>query len=259
MSAATTHTNTVSDTASTTSSNTATPLLEIKGIVAGYGRVEVLHQVSLTVRQGEIVSLIGGNGAGKSTTLMCISGILALRGGEIHFAQQRIDGVRADKLVARGLVQVPEGRRIFPRMTVLENLMMGAYCRNDRAGIAADLEKVYALFDILKLRSTQLGGTLSGGEQQMLAIGRAIMSKPQLLMMDEPSMGIAPILVTKIFDAVRALNQEGLTILLVEQNARAALRLSHRGYVLETGRVVLADDSARLLVDPRVLESYLGE
>ena len=144
-------------------------------------------------------------------------------------------------------------------MTVLENLMMGAYCRNDRAGIAADLEKVYALFDILKLRSTQLGGTLSGGEQQMLAIGRAIMSKPQLLMMDEPSMGIAPLLVTKIFEAVRALNQEGLTILLVEQNARAALRLSHRGYVLETGRVVLADESKRLLVDPRVLESYLGE
>jgi branched-chain amino acid transport system ATP-binding protein len=255
MSAATTFTNTAS-----TSANTgATPLLEIKGIVAGYGRVEVLHQISLTVNQGEIVSLIGGNGAGKSTTLMCISGILALRGGEIHFAQQRIDGTRADKLVARGLVQVPEGRRIFPRMTVLENLMMGAYCRNDRAGIAADLEKVYALFDILKLRSTQLGGTLSGGEQQMLAIGRAIMSKPQLLMMDEPSMGIAPLLVTKIFEAVRALNQEGLTILLVEQNARAALRLSHRGYVLETGRVVLADESARLLVDPRVLESYLGE
>jgi branched-chain amino acid transport system ATP-binding protein len=167
--------------------------------------------------------------------------------------------VRADKLVGRGLVQVPEGRRIFPRMTVLENLMMGAYGRHDRDGIARDLEHVYALFDILKQRSAQLGGTLSGGEQQMLAIGRAIMSKPRLLMMDEPSMGIAPLLVARIFEAVRELNRSGLTILLVEQNARAALRLAHRGYVLETGRITLADDASKLLVDPRVLASYLGE
>ena len=234
-------------------------LLSVRGIVAGYGSVEVLHEVSLEVREGEIVSLIGGNGAGKSTTLMCTSCIVPVRRGEIHFGGSRIDGTRADRLVGRGLVQVPEGRRIFPRMTVLENLMMGAYGRNDRPGIARDLERVYALFDILRQRSTQLGGTLSGGEQQMLAIGRAIMSKPRLLMMDEPSMGIAPLLVAKIFEAVKALNAEGLTILLVEQNARAALRLAHRVYVLETGRITLADDASKLLVDPRVLASYLGE
>ena len=234
-------------------------LLSIKGIVAGYGSVEVLHQVSLEVNEGEIVTLIGGNGAGKSTTLMCASGIVPLRGGEIQFDGRRIDGTRADLLVGRGLVQVPEGRRIFPRMTVLENLMMGAYGRDDKPAIARDLEQVYALFEILRQRSSQLGGTLSGGEQQMLAIGRAIMSKPRLLMMDEPSMGIAPLLVAKIFEAVKALNAGGLTILLVEQNARAALKLAHRGYVLETGRVTLADDAAKLLVDPRVREAYLGD
>ena len=234
-------------------------LLSIKGIVAGYGSVEVLHQVSLEVNEGEIVTLIGGNGAGKSTTLMCTSGIVPLRGGEIHFDGKRIDGTRADLLVGRGLVQVPEGRRIFPRMTVLENLMMGAYGRDDKPAIARDLEQVYALFEILRQRSSQLGGTLSGGEQQMLAIGRAIMSKPRLLMMDEPSMGIAPLLVAKIFEAVKALNAGGLTILLVEQNARAALKLAHRGYVLETGRVTLTDDAAKLLVDPRVREAYLGD
>ncbi|MEY2795686.1 MAG: hypothetical protein RIR10_1402 [Planctomycetota bacterium] len=239
------------------------PLLEIKGIVAGYGSVEVLHEVSLEVREGEIVTLIGGNGAGKSTTLMCASGVVPLRAGEIVFAGERIaqvgGGVRADLLVPRGLVQVPEGRRIFPRMTVLENLMMGAYTRNDPAGVQKDLAHVYELFDILKKRSSQLGGTLSGGEQQMLAIGRAILSKPRLLMMDEPSMGIAPLLVARIFEAVKELNRGGLTILLVEQNARAALRLAHRGYVLETGRITLSDDAQKLLVDPRVLASYLGE
>ena len=246
--------------AATTSAKT---LLSVEGLVAGYGSVEVLHKVSLEVREGEIVTLIGGNGAGKSTTLMCISGIVPLRGGEIRFGGERIadasGGVRADKLVGRGLVQVPEGRRIFPRMTVLENLMMGAYGRDDRAGIARDLEHVYALFDILKQRAAQLGGTLSGGEQQMLAIGRAIMSKPRLLMMDEPSMGIAPLLVARIFEAVRELNRDGLTILLVEQNARAALKLATRGYVLETGRMIISDDAAKLLDDPRVREAYLGD
>jgi branched-chain amino acid transport system ATP-binding protein len=245
------------------SKGSAEPLLSVKGLVAGYGSVEVLHEVSLEVREGEIVTLIGGNGAGKSTTLMCISGIVPVRGGEIRFAGEKISdgsgGVRADKLVGRGLVQVPEGRRIFPRMTVLENLMMGAYGRDDKDGIARDLEHVYSLFDILKQRSAQLGGTLSGGEQQMLAIGRAILSKPRLLMMDEPSMGIAPLLVARIFEAVRELNREGLTILLVEQNARAALKLATRGYVLETGRVTLTDDAAKLLVDPRVREAYLGD
>ena len=241
----------------TTSSTT--PLLEIRGITAGYGSIEVLHGISLEVREGEIVSLIGGNGAGKSTTLHCISCLVGLRAGEVRFAGESLANVAAHEIVGRGLVQVPEGRKIFPRMTVLENLRMGAYSRNDRAGIESDLEEVYALFEILKSRTSQLGGTLSGGEQQMLAIGRALMSRPKLLMMDEPSMGIAPLLVTKIFEAVKALRTRGLTILLVEQNARAALKLADRGYVLETGRIVLEGTGAALLSDPRVQAAYLGE
>lgn len=241
----------------TTSSTT--PLLDIRGITAGYGSIEVLHGISLEVREGEIVSLIGGNGAGKSTTLHCISCLVGLRAGEVRFAGESLANVAAHEIVGRGLVQVPEGRKIFPRMTVLENLRMGAYSRNDRAGIESDLEEVYALFEILKSRTSQLGGTLSGGEQQMLAIGRALMSRPKLLMMDEPSMGIAPLLVTKIFEAVKALRTRGLTILLVEQNARAALKLADRGYVLETGRIVLEGTGAALLSDQRVQAAYLGE
>ena len=241
----------------TTSSTT--PLLELREITAGYGSIEVLHGISLEVREGEIVSLIGGNGAGKSTTLHCISCLVGLRAGEVRFAGESLANVAAHEIVGRGLVQVPEGRKIFPRMTVLENLRMGAYSRNDRAGIESDLEEVYALFEILKSRTSQLGGTLSGGEQQMLAIGRALMSRPKLLMMDEPSMGIAPLLVAKIFEAVKALRTRGLTILLVEQNARAALKLADRGYVLETGRIVLEGTGAALLSDPRVQAAYLGE
>jgi len=241
----------------TTSSTT--PLLELREITAGYGSIEVLHGISLEVREGEIVSLIGGNGAGKSTTLHCISCLVGLRAGEVRFAGESLANVAAHEIVGRGLVQVPEGRKIFPRMTVLENLRMGAYSRNDRAGIESDLEEVYALFEILKSRTSQLGGTLSGGEQQMLAIGRALMSRPKLLMMDEPSMGIAPLLVTKIFEAVKALRTRGLTILLVEQNARAALKLADRGYVLETGRIVLEGTGAALLSDQRVQAAYLGE
>ena len=241
----------------TTSSTT--PLLELRGITAGYGSIEVLHGISLEVREGEIVSLIGGNGAGKSTTLHCISCLVGLRAGEVRFAGESLANVAAHEIVGRGLVQVPEGRKIFPRMTVLEILRMGAYSRNDRAGIESDLEEVYALFEILKSRTSQLGGTLSGGEQQMLAIGRALMSRPKLLMMDEPSMGIAPLLVTKIFEAVKALRTRGLTILLVEQNARAALKLADRGYVLETGRIVLEGTGAALLSDQRVQAAYLGE
>lgn len=236
-----------------------TPLLELREITAGYGSIEVLHGISLEVREGEIVSLIGGNGAGKSTTLHCISCLVGLRAGEVRFAGEPLANVAAHEIVGRGLVQVPEGRKIFPRMTVLENLRMGAYSRNDRAGIESDLEEVYALFEILKSRTSQLGGTLSGGEQQMLAIGRALMSRPKLLMMDEPSMGIAPLLVAKIFEAVKALRTRGLTILLVEQNARAALKLADRGYVLETGRIVLEGTGAALLSDPRVQAAYLGE
>jgi branched-chain amino acid transport system ATP-binding protein len=235
------------------------PLLELRDLRAGYGPVDVLHGISLEVRAGEIVCLIGANGAGKSTTLMCISRINRLRGGTVRFDGADITGVRADRLVSRGLAQVPEGRRIFPRLTVLENLEMGAYARSDREGIAKDLDGVFRLFPVLKERTGQLGGTLSGGEQQMLAIGRALMGKPRLLMMDEPSMGIAPILVSRIFAAIKELRDRGMTILLVEQNARAALRLSDRGYVLETGRITLADTGAALLASPKVREAYLGE
>jgi branched-chain amino acid transport system ATP-binding protein len=235
------------------------PLLELRDVRAGYGPVDVLHGLTIEVRRGEIVCLIGANGAGKSTTLMCISRINRLRGGSIHFDGTDITGERADRLVPRGLAQVPEGRRIFPRLSVLENLEMGAYTRSDRDAIAADLEEVFRLFPVLRERTAQLGGTLSGGEQQMLAIGRALMGRPRLLMMDEPSMGIAPILVSRIFEAIRTLRDRGMTILLVEQNARAALRLSDRGYVLETGRIILADTGTALLASPKVREAYLGE
>ncbi len=237
----------------------AAPLLELRDVRAGYGPVDVLHGISLEVRRGEIVSLIGANGAGKSSTLMCISRINPLRGGSIRLDGADITGERADRLVPRGLAQVPEGRRIFPRLTVLENLEMGAYTRSDRDGIATDLEDAFRLFPVLRERTGQLGGTLSGGEQQMLAIGRALMGRPRLLMMDEPSMGIAPILVSRIFEAIRELRDRGMTILLVEQNARAALRLSDRGYVLETGRIILADTGTALLASPKVREAYLGE
>ncbi|MFO0828570.1 MAG: ABC transporter ATP-binding protein [Phycisphaerales bacterium] len=234
-------------------------MLEVRGLRAGYGAIDVLHDIALEVRQGEIVSLIGANGAGKTSTLMCISRINRIRAGSIHFAGADITNTAAHDLVKLGLAQVPEGRRIFPRLTVRENLEMGAYLRRDRSGIEADQNEVFELFPVLSERLDQLGGTLSGGEQQMLAIGRAIMSKPKLLMMDEPSMGIAPILVTRIFEAIRELRSRGMTVLLVEQNARAALKLSDRGYVLETGRVVLTDTGAALLASPRVREAYLGD
>lgn len=236
-----------------------TAMLSVDRVSASYGAVAALQEISLEVRRGEIVTLIGANGAGKSTTLMAISRVKPLRGGEITFDGVRITGMPAHRVVGLGLAQVPEGRRIFPRLTVLENLEMGAYLRNDRAGISADLSHVYDLFPVLRDRTKQAGGTLSGGEQQMLAIGRALMSRPRLLMMDEPSMGIAPLLVARIFEAVKRLQSEGMTILLVEQNARAALKLADRGYVIETGRIVLADRAEALLVDPRVQEAYLGE
>ncbi len=235
------------------------PMLQVEGIRAGYGPIEVLRGVSLRVEQGEIVTLIGANGAGKTSTLMCVSGIQPLRGGRITFLGEDIAKVPAHALVGKGLAQVPEGRKIFPRLTVFENLEMGAYLRRDKDGIAADYERVYALFPILRDRRKQLGGTLSGGEQQMLAIGRALMSRPKLLLMDEPSMGVAPMLIAKIFEAVRQLNQQGMTILLVEQNAHAALKLAQRGYVLEGGSIALEDSAQNLLSDPRVREAYLGE
>ncbi|MBM4007385.1 MAG: ABC transporter ATP-binding protein [Planctomycetes bacterium] len=234
-------------------------MLQVQGLCAGYGPIDVLHEVGLEVRAGEIVSLIGANGAGKSSTLRCISRILRARAGSLRFEGRDLGALPAHEVVACGLAHVPEGRRIFPRLTVRENLEMGAYRRNDRDGITKDLHHVHALFPILRDREKQQGGTLSGGEQQMLAIGRALMSRPRMLMMDEPSMGIAPILVARIFEAVKQLRAEGMTILLVEQNARAALRLSDRAYVMETGRITLAGTGAELLQDRRVQEAYLGD
>ncbi len=233
------------------------PLLTVKNISARYGAIAALHEVTVEVHEGEIVSLIGANGAGKSTTLMSISGIVPICGGSIEWCGSRLDGVPADRIVAQGIAQVPEGRRVFPRLTVRENLEMGAYLQRRDSG--AQWRQVHDLFPVLQERADQFAGTLSGGEQQMLAIGRALMSRPRLLMMDEPSMGIAPLLVARIFDAVKSLNRAGLTVLLVEQNARAALRLSTRGYVLETGRTTFAGPAAELLGDDRIQRAYLGE
>jgi branched-chain amino acid transport system ATP-binding protein len=236
----------------------APALLELSGVVAGYGAISVLKGISLRVEAGEIVTLIGANGAGKTTTLMCISGVRPLTSGTIHFAGAAIAGLPAHEIVRCGVAQVPEGRKIFPRLTVLENLTMGAFTRRD-GGVAGDLERILQLFPVLAERRRQLGGTLSGGEQQMLAIGRALMSRPRLLIMDEPSMGVAPLLVAKIFETIGRLNRDGLAVLLVEQNARLALKLARRGYVLETGTMVLTDRAERLLDHPRVREAYLGE
>jgi branched-chain amino acid transport system ATP-binding protein len=213
--------------------------------------------VSLEIREGEIVTLIGANGAGKTTTLNAISGLLRPRSGSITYAGHPLSGVPAYEVVTRGLSQSPEGRKIFPRMSVRENLEMGAFSR-PRQDLKADFERVFDLFPILRERESQPGGTLSGGEQQMLAMGRALMAGPKLLMLDEPSMGLAPMLVEKIFDIVREINAQGTTILLVEQNAHVALEISSRGYVLETGRVTLSDDASALLKNPHVQEAYLG-
>jgi branched-chain amino acid transport system ATP-binding protein len=234
-------------------------MLELAGVDAFYGAVQVLHGVSLRVDEGEIVTLVGANGAGKSTTLMTISGVVAARGGEIRFAGRPILGFEPHRIAALGIVQVPEGRRVFPGLTVAENLEMGAYLRRDPDGIAADREEVWGLFPILRERRHQGAGTLSGGEQQMLAIGRALMARPRLLLLDEPSLGLAPLLVKGIFQCIRDLNaRHGTTILLVEQNANQALRISRRGYCLENGRVTLSGGGMALLEDPRVRRAYLG-
>ena len=234
-------------------------LLEVDGIETYYGNIQALKGVSLSVDRGEIVTLIGSNGAGKTTTLRTISGILRPRKGNVRFEGKRIDNVPPDQLVKLGIAHSPEGRRIFSRMTVQENLEMGAFARNDRAGIAQDLDRVLTLFPRLKERMVQRGGTLSGGEQQMLAIGRALMSRPQVLLLDEPSMGLSPILVETIFNIIRDLNATGSTILLVEQNALLALQVAHRGYVIETGQIVLEDTGQSLLKSERVRKAYLGE
>ncbi|WP_030439399.1 ABC transporter ATP-binding protein [Actinoplanes subtropicus] len=233
-------------------------LLELDNISLAYGRIQALHGISLTVGQGEIVALIGANGAGKSTTMRAISGLRPVSQGSIKFDGKDITRLRADLRVVRGVSQSPEGRGIFPGMSVRENLEMGAYTRRVRAEIDEDLERVFGLFPRMKEREKQSGGTLSGGEQQMLAVGRALMSRPKLLLLDEPSMGLAPMLIQQIFDIIVEINQQGTTILLVEQNAQQALSRAHRAYVLETGRIVKAGTGAELLHDPAVKDAYLG-
>jgi branched-chain amino acid transport system ATP-binding protein len=234
-------------------------MLVLEGLDVFYGHIQALHGLSLEVREGEIVTLIGSNGAGKTTTLRAVSGLLAPRRGRVVFRGEDIGGLRADRVVGLGIAHAPEGRRIFTNLTVLENLEMGAYLVRDRRRNEERLERVFGLFPRLKERLDQSGGTLSGGEQQMLAIGRALMARPSLLLLDEPSLGIAPILVQEIFREIAAINREdGTTILLVEQNAHVALGLASRGYVIETGRIVLEDAAGALLQNPQVREAYLG-
>jgi len=234
------------------------PLLELQDVHSYYGNIHALKGISLTVDKGEIVTLIGANGAGKSTTLRTISGIIKPRQGAVKLAGERIDELPAHKVVERGVLQSPEGRRIFPRLSVQENLEMGAFTRTDKDGIAQDMERVFGLFPRLKERATQRGGTLSGGEQQMLAIGRALMGAPKVLLLDEPSMGLAPVLVEQIFSIIKDINKQGITILLVEQNALMALGIAHRGYVLQTGQIVLADSAQGLSENETVQKAYLG-
>lgn len=238
--------------------STASPLLELRDVHTYYGNIHALKGISITVNKGEIVTLIGSNGAGKSTTLRTISGILHPRQGQVLLEGQRIDQVPAHDVVKRGVLQSPEGRRIFPRLTVRDNLEMGAFTRNDRAGIDEDLERIYNLFPRLRERMNQKGGTLSGGEQQMLAMGRAMMGRPRVLLLDEPSMGLAPVLVEQIFNIVKEINDQGTTVLLVEQNALMALGIAHRGYVLQTGQIVLADNAQALSENEMVQKAYLG-
>jgi branched-chain amino acid transport system ATP-binding protein len=234
-------------------------MLEVKDLQVAYGRVRAVKGISFAVEQGQVVTLVGTNGAGKTTTLKTISGLLRPESGEIWFEGQRIDKAPAHEVVTRGLAHSPEGRRIFPRLSVEENLMLGAFARRDRAGIGKDLDRVFALFPILAERRGQPAGTFSGGEQQMLAIGRAMMSRPKLLMLDEPSMGLSPLMMQRIMTTINELRSEGVTILLVEQNAQAALSLADHGYVLEVGKIVLDGTGRALLTDENVRKAYLGE
>jgi len=236
-----------------------TPLLEIRGLQVAYGGIRAIKGVDLEVRAGETVTLIGANGAGKSTTLRAITGLVSPAAGTIRFDGQSIVGTPPFALVRRGLAMVPEGRGVFPQLTVIENLAMGAYVREDKATIAADIERVMGLFPRLRERAAQSAGTLSGGEQQMLAIGRAMMSRPRLLLLDEPSMGLAPVIVQTVFEVIAAIAAEGVTMLLVEQNANLALQASHRAYVLDSGEITLSGPSSQLLADPKVRAAYLGE
>lgn len=233
-------------------------MLEVKDLVVAYGRVKAVKGITFKVEEGQIVCLLGTNGAGKSTTLRTISGLLKPQSGTITFEGKRIDGTPAHQIVTRGIAQSPEGRRLFPRMSVEDNLMLGAFARKDRSGLRADIQRVYDLFEVLGQRRNQPAGLFSGGEQQMLAIGRAMMSRPRLLMLDEPSMGLSPIMTQTIMRTIRELQSEGVTVLLVEQNAQAALTLSDYGYVLEVGRIMFSDRGRALLGDDRVKRAYLG-
>ena len=235
------------------------PILELKNVHTYYGNIHALKGISCAIPAGDIACLIGANGAGKSTTLLTIFCIQRAAKGEIRFKGKTIHRLRPEQVAVQGISQAPEGRQIFPRMTTLENLEMGAYLRNDKSEVANDMEWVFGLFPVLKDRSRQLGGTLSGGEQQMLAIGRAIMSRPKLLLLDEPSLGLAPKLVERIFETILEINKMGVTIFLVEQNAHMALSISNTGYVMETGRIVLTDNAAALLQNEKVKKAYLGE
>jgi branched-chain amino acid transport system ATP-binding protein len=234
-------------------------LLEVTGLRVAYGGIQAVRSITFHVKQGEMVALIGANGAGKTSTLKALARLLNAAGGSVRYCGKEISALPPHRLISEGIALVPEGRGVFPRMSIVENLLMGAYCRKDKAEIAADTDHVFSLFPRLKERAQQLAGTLSGGEQQMLAIGRALMSRPKLLLLDEPSMGLAPLMVQKIFEVIRTVAEEGMTVLLVEQNAKLALEVSQRGYVMESGEITLTDDSARLLENPKVREAYLGE
>ena len=234
-------------------------MLEVNKLRVAYGGIQAVRDISFHVDQGEMVALIGANGAGKTSTLKALARLLNAAGGSVRYCGKEISTLAPHQLVGEGIALVPEGRGVFPRMSIVENLLMGAYCRRDPDGIAADTEHVFSLFPRLKERAQQLAGTLSGGEQQMLAIGRALMSRPKLLLLDEPSMGLAPLMVQKIFEVICTVAREGMTVLLVEQNAKLALEVSQRGYVMESGEITLTGDSAGLLANPKVREAYLGE
>jgi branched-chain amino acid transport system ATP-binding protein len=234
-------------------------LLKVSGLKVAYGGIQAVKGVDFEVREGELVTLIGSNGAGKTTTMKAITGLLAMNEGDIHYLGQSIRGKGAWDMVKQGLAMVPEGRGVFTRMTITENLQMGAHIRNDKPEIAADMDKVFTIFPRLKERKDQLAGTMSGGEQQMLAMGRALMSRPKVLLMDEPSMGLSPIMVDKIFEVVRDVHKQGVTILLVEQNASRALEIADRGYVMESGLITMSGDAKEMLNDPKVRAAYLGE
>jgi branched-chain amino acid transport system ATP-binding protein len=236
----------------------ATPLLALEGLKVAYGGIQAVKGIDLVVGKGELVCLIGANGAGKTTTLKGVTGLQPVSGGTVRYEGEDVTGAPAFRLVRRGLAMVPEGRGVFGALTIEENLAMGAYTRSDRDGIRADVERVFGLFPRLKERRRQTAGTLSGGEQQMLAMGRALMSRPRLLLLDEPSMGLAPLMVQKVFETVMAVSREGVTILLIEQNAKLALEVSHRGYVMESGEITLSGDAKALLHDPKVRAAYLG-